>query len=84
MQNDGFTDMDEAEKAAFILCDNLYRRIEGADTLPTSGIKLNIPATGNLAPLTPMNLNKRHTLQAAYYMAVLPFSPVPLLPPEFL
>lgn len=51
--------MDEAEKAAFILCDNLYRRIEGADTLPTSGIKLNIPATGNLAPLTPMNLNKK-------------------------
>lgn len=58
-KNDGFTDMDEAEKAAFILCDNLYRRIEGADTLPTSGIKLNIPATGNLAPLTPMNLNKK-------------------------
>lgn len=41
------------------MCDNLYRRIEGADTLPTSGIKLNIPATGNLAPLTPMNLNKK-------------------------
>ena len=58
-KNDGFTDMDEAEKAAFILCDNLYRRIEGADTLPTSGIKLNSPATGNLAPLTPMNLNKK-------------------------
>ena len=58
-KNDGFTDMDEAQKAAFILCDNLYRRIEGADTLPNSGIHLNIPATGNLAPLTPMNLNKK-------------------------
>lgn len=58
-KNDGFTDMDETEKAAFILCDNLYRRIEGADTLPTAGIKLNIPATGNLAPLTPMNLAKK-------------------------
>ena len=58
-KNDGFTDMDEAQKAAFILCDNLYRRIEGADTLPTAGIHLNIPSTGNIAPLTPMNLNKK-------------------------
>ena len=30
-KNDGFSDMEEAEKAAFILCDNLYRRIEGAN-----------------------------------------------------
>ena len=27
-RDDGYADMDEAEKAAFILCDNLYRRIE--------------------------------------------------------
>lgn len=57
-KNDGFTDMDEAEKAAFILCDNLYRRIESADAVPRAAIKLSLPGTGNLSPLTPMNLNK--------------------------
>jgi len=57
-KNDGFTDMDEAEKAAFILCDNLYRRIESADAVPGASIKLVLPTTGNLSPLTPMNLNK--------------------------
>ncbi len=58
-KNLGYPDMDEAEEAAFILCDNLYRRIEGADVLATAGIKLNIPTTGNIAPLTVMNLNKK-------------------------
>lgn len=57
-KNDGFTDMDEAEKAAFILCDNLYRRIESADAVPTAAIRLNIPGTSNLPALTPVNLNK--------------------------
>ena len=32
-KNDGFTDMDEAEKAAFILCDNIYRRISSAGSV---------------------------------------------------
>lgn len=57
-KNDGFSDMATAEKAAFILCDNLYRRIESADAVPAAAIRLSIPATGNLSPLTPMNLNK--------------------------
>lgn len=57
-KNDGFSDMATAEKAAFILCDNLYRRIESADAVPVAAIRLSIPATGNLSPLTPMNLNK--------------------------
>lgn len=57
-KNDGYADMDEAEKAAFILCDNLYRRIEGADTMPTAGIKLNIPSTGNLPQLTAVNISR--------------------------
>ena len=57
-RNDGYADMDEAEKAAFILCDNLYRRIEGADTLSTAGIKLNIPSTGNLPQLTAVNISR--------------------------
>jgi MoxR-like ATPase len=57
-KNDGYADMDGAEKAAFILCDNLYRRIEGSDTLPSAGIPLSIPNTGNLPQLTALNLNK--------------------------
>ena len=57
-KNDGYADMDEAEKAAFILCDNLYRRIEGADTMPIAGIKLNIPSTGNLPQLTAVNISR--------------------------
>lgn len=57
-KQDGFTDMDEATKAAFILCDNLYRRIESADSLPSAGIKLSIPATGNIPPFTQINLKK--------------------------
>jgi len=57
-KNDGYADMDEAEKAAFILCDNLYRRIEGADTLPSAGIRLSMQSTGNLPQLTALNLNK--------------------------
>lgn len=57
-KTDGFTDMDEATKAAYILCDNLYRRIESADSLPSAGIKLSIPATGNIPPFTQINLKK--------------------------
>ena len=57
-KNDGFSDMDEAEKAAFILCDNLYRRITNATTLSTDGIPINIQSTGNLQQLTALQLNK--------------------------
>ena len=57
-KNDGYTDMEKAETAAFILCDNLYRRIESADTLPTAGIKLIIPTTGNIPQLTAVNLSR--------------------------
>lgn len=55
----GYPDMDEAAKHAFILCDNLYRRIESADVLPSAGIPVNIPKTGNLPLITPLNLTKK-------------------------
>lgn len=58
-KSDGYSDMEEAEKAAFILCDNLYRRIEGAGMHGKSGISLDIPATGNIAPITALNLSKK-------------------------
>ena len=58
-KSDGYSDMEEAEKAAFILCDNLYRRIEGAGMHGKSGISLDIPATGNIAPMTMLNIRKK-------------------------
>ncbi|MCL2106422.1 MAG: AAA family ATPase [Oscillospiraceae bacterium] len=54
----GFTDLNAAATHAFVLCDNLYRRIENADSLGQSGIKTTIPATGNVQGFTPLNLNK--------------------------
>ena len=57
-RDDGYADMDEAEKAAFILCDNLYRRIESADTLPSAGIRLSLPTTGNMPQLTAVNMSR--------------------------
>ncbi len=57
-KNDGFTDMDEAEKAAFILCDNIYRRISSAGSVGSAGIHLTFPSTGNLQNLTTLNLQK--------------------------
>lgn len=55
---DGFSDMEKADKSAYILCDNLYRRLENADNLGTAGIKVTIPSTGNVQQITPLNLNK--------------------------
>jgi len=54
----GFTDLEAATTCAFILCDNLYRRIENADSLGLSGINIKTPATGNLQNFTALNLNK--------------------------
>ncbi len=52
-----YTDMAEAERAAFVLCDNVYRRIADADSLGDAGIKVNIPNTGNIQPFTQLNLD---------------------------
>lgn len=54
----GYTDMEKADEAAYILSDNLYRRIENADSLGGDGIKIVIPATGNIQQITPLNLTK--------------------------
>jgi len=54
----GFADLDTAVRFAFVLCDNLYRRIENADSLGQSGIKIAIPTTGNVQNFTALNLNK--------------------------
>lgn len=54
----GYPDMEKADEAAYILCDNLYRRIENADNLGSDGIKIVIPTTGNVQQITPLNLTK--------------------------
>ena len=54
----GFPDLQKAAKSAYILCDNLYRRIENASDLGEAGIPVVIPTTGNIQPFTPITLNK--------------------------
>jgi len=55
-KKDGFSDMSAAEDAAYLLCDNVYRRIEGSSTLGDSGVKITVQNNGNIQPLTPMNI----------------------------
>lgn len=40
-----FINQDETFSSAFILCDNIYRRIENCDNVKNYGIKCNIPLT---------------------------------------
>ena len=57
-KNDGYPDMDKAQKAAFLLCDNLYRRIYAGEMAGAAQIRLSIPNTGNVPQLTALNLQK--------------------------
>lgn len=54
----GFPDLQKAAKSAYILCDNLYRRIENASDLGPAGIPVVIPSTGNIQPFTSITLNR--------------------------
>ena len=55
-KKDGFTDTVKTEESAFMLCDNVYRRIDGGPALGDAGISLSIQNTGNIQPLTPLNI----------------------------
>ena len=55
-KKDGYSDMQKAEDAAFILCDNVYRRTEGASTLGEDGIKIAVPSSGNIQLLSQMSM----------------------------
>ncbi len=46
----GYTDLEETARCGYILCDNLYRRIENAGSLGAAGIKAAVPTTGNIPP----------------------------------
>ncbi len=54
----GYSDLEETTRCGYILCDNLYRRIENAGGLATAGIKTNIPNTCNIQGFTAINLQK--------------------------
>lgn len=53
----GWPDMKVAEETALTLCDNMYRRIEAASVLHKAGIKVAIPASGNITALSKMALD---------------------------
>ena len=54
-----WTDMDLALKAAFVCCDNIYRRVEKANELGTDGLPVdrNSLASGNAPILTPQAIS---------------------------
>ena len=56
--NQANPDMDSALSMALVLCDNVYRRIEGAGQLGAAGVKLAIPTTGNISTISHLALDK--------------------------
>ena len=54
----GFPSLNTAAEYAYVLCDNLYRRVKKADTLGSAGIHIVTPSTGNLSSFTAINLNR--------------------------
>lgn len=57
-RNDAYANLKLASEAAFILCDNLYRRIETANVVGDNGILISIPGTKNIPQLTALNLKR--------------------------
>lgn len=55
---DGYDDVEATARCGYILCDNVYRRIENADSLGSAGIKTVIPTTCNIQGFTSLNLSK--------------------------
>jgi len=58
MHGAGYPDLEEAAKHAYILCDNLYRRVVYASKHASIGLDIVIPTTGNIQNFTMINLNK--------------------------
>lgn len=52
-----WSDMDSAFETALRLCDNVYRRVESAGTLKLAGVKLSVPTTGNITPLSQLAID---------------------------
>ncbi|MDD2981024.1 MAG: AAA family ATPase [Hespellia sp.] len=59
----GYMDLEECLMNAALMCDNLYRRIENADTLGAIGIPVKLNAGGIISPIRAMEV-KNGTLIA--------------------
>lgn len=57
-RDQGYPDMEEAVKAAAVLCDNFYRRIYYGNSLPTGGIPCDTPANGAIPQLKTFTVQK--------------------------
>lgn len=57
-RDNGYTDIQAAAETAAILCDNIYRRTRYASSLPSAGIKIDLPANGVLSLIKPLNIQK--------------------------
>lgn len=57
-KDNGYADMEEAVKAAAVLCDNLYRRTRYTKSLSTGGIPNDIPSSGTVQKITPLSVQK--------------------------
>ena len=50
-------DMDSAFEDALPLCDNIYRRVENANSLNMAGVKISVPTTGNITSLSQLAID---------------------------
>ena len=50
-------DMDSAFENALRLCDNIYRRVENANSLNMAGVKISVPTTGNITSLSQLAID---------------------------
>lgn len=72
----GYPDLASASRAAILLCDNVYRRIENHAALRKDGVKVEIPSTGNLSQLTEMAMaNNTYAPTAVLYGEFRVFQP---------
>ncbi len=54
----GYPDMDKACKAAYVICDNVYRRVNNPKDCGVAGVKIEYPASGNVRGLTALAVSK--------------------------
>lgn len=54
----GFTDMDKTERAGFMLCDNVYRRVTSASVCGAAGVNIDYPDSGNVRSVSALALSK--------------------------
>lgn len=54
----GYPDIDTACKAAFTICDNVYRRVCNPEDCGVFGVKIEYPSSGNVRGLTALAVSK--------------------------